>query len=136
MVPKERHARKESNDSTLGLCIGLKESHDCTGLHRRPISRDKSSPIFSLKLQIDPRVMHEHLVKVLILMRAICGTRVTCSLSAPKSIPKCISYLKEKVYIFQTFPILTLSCLMVMKSNVKRIFIDYVSFAKECQECC
>ena len=30
LLPKERHVRKESNDSTLGLCIGLKESHGCT----------------------------------------------------------------------------------------------------------
>ena len=30
LVSKERHARKESNDSTLGLCIVPKESHGCT----------------------------------------------------------------------------------------------------------
>jgi len=29
-VPKERHVRKESNGSTLGLCVVPKESHDCT----------------------------------------------------------------------------------------------------------
>ena len=30
LVPKERHKRKESNGSTLGLCVVPKESHDCT----------------------------------------------------------------------------------------------------------
>ena len=30
LVPKERHVRKESNGSTLGLCVVPKESHDCT----------------------------------------------------------------------------------------------------------
>ena len=29
-MPKERHVRKESNGSTLGLCVVPKESHDCT----------------------------------------------------------------------------------------------------------
>ena len=29
-VPIERHVRKESNGSTLGLCVVPKESHDCT----------------------------------------------------------------------------------------------------------
>ena len=57
-MPKERHVQIESNDSTLGLCIGLKESHGCAGLHSRPISRDKSSPIFSPKLQIDPKMSY------------------------------------------------------------------------------
>ena len=28
LVPKERHVRKESNGSTLGLYVVLKESHD------------------------------------------------------------------------------------------------------------
>ena len=32
LVPKERHVLKESNDSTLALCIGPKERHGCTGL--------------------------------------------------------------------------------------------------------
>ena len=31
-MPKERHEQKESNDSTLGLCIVPKESHGCPGL--------------------------------------------------------------------------------------------------------
>ena len=30
LVPKERHVRKESNGSTLGLYVVLKESHDST----------------------------------------------------------------------------------------------------------
>ena len=30
LEPKERHVRKESNGSTLGLCVVPKESHDCT----------------------------------------------------------------------------------------------------------
>ena len=30
LVPKERHVRKESNGSTLGLCVVPKESHDST----------------------------------------------------------------------------------------------------------
>ena len=30
LVPKERRVRKESNGSTLGLCVVPKESHDCT----------------------------------------------------------------------------------------------------------
>ena len=30
LVPKERHVRKESNGSTLGLYVVPKESHDCT----------------------------------------------------------------------------------------------------------
>ena len=29
-VPIERHVRKESNGSTLGLCVVPKESHDYT----------------------------------------------------------------------------------------------------------
>ena len=30
LVPKERHVLKESNGSTLGLCVVPKESHDST----------------------------------------------------------------------------------------------------------
>ena len=79
MVPKERHVRKESNDSTLGLCIVPKESHGCTGLHSRAISSKTNHHLFSLQKcrLILIRVMGDHLVKVLILIRVMCGTRVT-----------------------------------------------------------
>ena len=30
LVPKERHVLKESNGSTLGLCVVPEESHDST----------------------------------------------------------------------------------------------------------
>ena len=30
LVPKQRYVRKESNGSTLGLCVVPKESHDST----------------------------------------------------------------------------------------------------------
>ena len=33
LVPKERHVRKEGNDSTLDQCIVPKKSPGCTGLH-------------------------------------------------------------------------------------------------------
>ena len=79
MVPKERHVRKESNDSTLGLCIVPKESNGCTGLHSRAISSKTNHHLFSLQKcrLILIRVMGDHLVKVLILIRVTCGTRVT-----------------------------------------------------------
>ena len=31
-MPKERHVLKEGIDSSLGLCLGPKESHGCPGL--------------------------------------------------------------------------------------------------------
>ena len=56
LVPKERRVWKESNDSTLDQRIVPKESHGCTGgLHTVSFfSVNKSLPIFSSKLQIDP----------------------------------------------------------------------------------
>ena len=79
LVLKERHVQKESNDSTLGLCIVPKESHGCTGLHSRAISSKTNHHLFSLQKcrLILIRVMGDHLVKVLILIRVMCGTRVT-----------------------------------------------------------
>ena len=79
LVPRERHERKESNDSTLGLCIVPKESHGCPGLHSKAFSSKTNHNLFSLQncWSILIRVMGKHLVKVLCLMRVKCGTRVT-----------------------------------------------------------
>ena len=47
LVPKERHVRKKSNGSTLGLCVVPKESHDCT-LVKELTSKESHDCSFSL----------------------------------------------------------------------------------------
>ena len=46
-MPKERHVRKESNGSTLGLCVVPKESHDCT-LEKKLAPKESHERGFSL----------------------------------------------------------------------------------------
>ena len=48
LVPKERHVRKESNDSTLGLYVVLKLSHDST-LIKELTPKESHDCSFSLK---------------------------------------------------------------------------------------
>ena len=47
LVPKERHVQKESNGSTLGLCVVPKESHDST-LIKEVTPKESYDCIFSL----------------------------------------------------------------------------------------
>ena len=47
LVPKERHVRKESNGSTLGLCVVPKESYDST-LVKELTPKESHDCIFSL----------------------------------------------------------------------------------------
>ena len=81
LVPKERHLRKESNDSILGLGIVPKESHGCTQVYTvlAFLAKHIITYIFSTKLQIDydDKSHGEHLVKLLIIKRVICGKRHT-----------------------------------------------------------
>ena len=73
LVPKEGH------DYTLDLCSMPKESHGCTGLHSRAIPSKTNHALLSFQncRRILIRVIGEDEVKVLFLMRVMCGTRVT-----------------------------------------------------------
>ena len=70
--------RKRVMAPHLGLCIVPKESHGCPGLHNKSSFSKTNNHLFSLQncRLILIRVMVEYLVKVLILMRVMCGTRV------------------------------------------------------------
>ena len=61
------------------------------------------------------------------------GNESRCSLSALESVP---FLLARKSVELSNFSNLDVLLPYGDKNNVKRIFIGYVSFAKECQESC
>ena len=130
--------QKESNDSTLGVCIVPKESHGCTGLHSRAISSKTNHHLFSLQNSrlILMRVMGEHLVKVMGLMRVMCGTRVTLlSFGTREYVEKCHILQKKSLHythsdaVFSTtiyIPPKNLDCPIIHHVKQRQITITLV----------